>query len=157
APAPSASAPISPPPAATASPAAAPDAGSPLGAKVRLIFEQNCFRCHGQDGDTEGGVNVLDRDKLVSGKKVTPGDPQTSRLFKRPPRAPNPMPPEDESPRPSADDVELVKQWIAAGAPPFAEAAAAAKPIDVRSMLTAIRDHLLKAPEQDRRFLRYFT
>src|SRR5262249_24882430 len=128
-----------------------------LASQVRTIFEQDCFRCHGQDGNAESGVFVLDRDKLVSARKVVPGDPDASRLFKRVSSPPSPIPPVEETPRPSAEDIALTKRWTAAGAPPCPEAKAAAGSADTRSMLTAIRDHLLKAPEKDRRFLRYFT
>jgi serine/threonine-protein kinase len=144
-----------------ATPVAAQDApvdpNAQLGAQARAILEQNCFRCHGQDDEAEAGVYILDRDKLVAQKKVVPGNPEGSRLVVRLTSAKNPMPPEDESPRPSADDIALIKKWIAAGAPSFTAATGAAKASDAGPMLTAIRDHLLKTPEQDRKFLRYFT
>jgi len=130
---------------------------SQLGLQVRAIFEKNCFRCHGQDGEAEAGVFVLDRDKLVDKKKVVPGDPDSSRLYKRVTSAKSPMPPEDETPRPSAGDIALIKQWIAAGAPSYNVAPSTAGSLDTAYMLTAMRDHLVKVPEQDRRFQRYFT
>jgi serine/threonine-protein kinase len=126
-------------------------------AQVRAIFEKNCFRCHGRDGQAEAGVLILERDKLVAQKKVVPGDAEKSRLFQRLTSEDDPMPPEDETPRPSAADIEVVKQWIVAGAPSFTEAATAAGSLDAAYVLTAMRDHLVKLPEQDRRFQRFFT
>jgi serine/threonine-protein kinase len=139
-------------------PAAAPVAVASDASQVRAIFEKCCFRCHGQDDEAEAGVYVLDRDKLIAKKKVVPGDPEHSRLYQKITSTTSPMPPEDETPRPSADDIALIKKWIAAGAPPLtAEATAASGSLDAGYLLTAVRDHLLKTPEQDRKYQRYFT
>jgi len=38
-----------------------------LATKARALFQTHCYRCHGQDGANEGGLNfILDRDKLVA-------------------------------------------------------------------------------------------
>src|SRR5262249_39694792 len=58
---------------------------------------------------------ITDLAKLVARKKVVPGDPAASRLFKRVDEGS--MPPPGEQPRPSADDVAVLKKWIEAGAP----------------------------------------
>ena len=87
-----------------------------LAAKARRVFEANCHRCHGKDGAVEGGLNyVTDLGKLVARKKVVPGDADGSRLFRR--VDDGTMPPEGESPRPTAEDVTILKKWIEAGAP----------------------------------------
>src|SRR6266702_1445388 len=89
-----------------------------LARKAQDIFKTNCYRCNGQDGTVEGGLNyVLDFKTLVARKKVIPGDAGKSRLFKRLTSDDNPMPPEEEKVRPSKDDVAAIKQWIEAGAP----------------------------------------
>src|SRR5947209_6280536 len=76
-----------------------------LAPKVHAILKANCHRCHGHDGANEGGFNyVLDRSRLVGRKKVVPGDPATSKLYKRLVNSDEPMPPADERPRPSADE-----------------------------------------------------
>ena len=55
-----------------------------LARKARRVLDANCHRCHGQDGAVEGGLNyVPDLGKLVARKKVVPGDPDGSRLFRR--------------------------------------------------------------------------
>jgi WD40 repeat protein/mono/diheme cytochrome c family protein len=139
--------------AATAATAADPP--PQLAAKAREVLKANCYRCHGQDGAVEGGFNyVLDRDKLVAGKKVVPGKPDESPLLRK--VVGGKMPPPDESPRPSAADVALLKQWVEAGAPGAAPAPARAfvTEDDVASLLLADLD---KLDRRARRFARYFS
>ena len=95
--------------------AADPDKAA-LAAKARTVLQTYCYRCHGKDGSVEGAMNyVADLPKLVARKKVVPGDPDGSRLFRR--VDDGTMPPPDEKPRPSAEDVAILKRWIEAGAP----------------------------------------
>jgi len=55
-----------------------------LARKAQDILKANCYRCHGQNGSVEGGLNyVLDVKTLVARKKIVPGDPAKSRLLKR--------------------------------------------------------------------------
>jgi mono/diheme cytochrome c family protein len=61
-------------------------AGNPqaLAAQAGAILKTNCHRCHGQDGAMEGGFNyVLDRQRLVERHKITPGQPEQSKLLRR--------------------------------------------------------------------------
>src|SRR4051794_12823382 len=52
--------------------------------KARGVLRTYCYRCHGQDGRSEGGLNVvIDLAKLVEGKRVIPGDPDGSKLLRR--------------------------------------------------------------------------
>src|SRR4051812_8975448 len=45
-----------------------------LAARAHAILKANCYRCHGQEGAVEGGLNyILDRDKLIARRKVVPG------------------------------------------------------------------------------------
>src|ERR1700722_4505935 len=68
-----------------------------LATKARALFQTHCYRCHGQDGANEGGLNyILDRDKLVERRKILPGEPDKSRLFKRLIHPNDPMPPAEE-------------------------------------------------------------
>jgi tetratricopeptide (TPR) repeat protein len=129
-----------------------------LARKVRLVFERNCYRCHGNDGANEGGFNyVLDRRRLLERRKVVPGEPAKSRLFRRLSSDDNPMPPEDEKPRPSAGDIALVKRWIEAGAPDFDPATNKRPFLSHAAVLKAVRADLGRLPERQRRFTRYFT
>jgi serine/threonine-protein kinase len=70
------------------------------------------------------------------------------------------MPPEDEKPRPTADEVAALKAWIDAGAPAFpATAAGGRRPfLSEGSALAVVRDHLRNLPAQSGQpFQRYFT
>ena len=130
-------------------------ADADLAVKATAILNVNCRRCHGQDGTAEGGMNfILDTAKLVARKKIIPGHPDQSPLFKK--LAAGKMPPAGERPRPSATDIALVRQWIEAGAP-------SAAPVVRRPILTdaAVFKRILADLEgqepRSRRFLRYFS
>lgn len=127
---------------------------SPLAEKARAVLKTHCYRCHGQEGAVEGGLNyVADLGKLVGRKKVVPGDADASRLFKR--MADGTMPPPDEQPRPSPAELAAVRDWIQAGAPGASLGARTAiTPADVHATILADLDtHDRRA----RRFQRYFS
>jgi WD40 repeat protein len=126
-----------------------------LAQKAQAILKANCHRCHGQDGSVEGGMNfILDREKLVARKKIVPGKADESPLFKR--VAAGKMPPPEEQPRPSADELAVLRKWIDLGAPPT-------QPAIERPVLTeaAVFDLILadleKLEPRARRFTRYFS
>ena len=82
---------------------------------------QNCFKCHGEDpknikGD---GLKVLDHAYLVQKdrKIVVPGDPDASNLILQ--VESERMPPGNKLPKVSQADRQVLRDWIAAGAPPF--------------------------------------
>ncbi len=127
-----------------------------LGRQARELLKIYCYRCHGQDGAVEGGMSyILDRDRLVARGKVVPGKAADSPLYRR--VATGKMPPPEESPRPNANDIALLKKWIDGGAP---SPEALARP---RALLTEsdIQRHILadldKTLARQRRFLRYFS
>jgi hypothetical protein len=92
--------------------------------QIQPILSQNCYACHGPDeAAIEGGLRLDTREKALkggdSGKVIIPGNPDASELIKRithsdpdeimpPPEKKKPLPPEQ---------VALLKQWIAEGAP----------------------------------------
>lgn len=124
--------------------------------QAREILTTNCHRCHGQNGAVEGGFNyLLDRDRLVARKKIVPGQPEKSPLLQR--IQDGEMPPEDEKPRPTAEDIARLRRWIAAGAPAFAPSAASPSFIAPTEVVRAIEADLQSHHERDRRFMRYFT
>jgi mono/diheme cytochrome c family protein len=58
------------------------EAQAGLTQRVHDMFKANCYRCHGQDGENEGGLNyVADLRTLVSRNKVVPGKPEESVVF----------------------------------------------------------------------------
>jgi WD40 repeat protein len=129
---------------------------SELAAKAQAILKANCYRCHGQAGAVEGGMSyILDRDKLVTRRKVIPGDSAASPLYKR--VAAGKMPPPDQKVRPGPADVALLKKWIDAGAPSATPAVAAHSYLNEAETYAAILADLDKMERRDRRFARYFT
>jgi serine/threonine-protein kinase len=142
----------------TAPPVAAAEPAE-LAAKARAILEANCFRCHGKDGTGEGGFDyILNVAKLIERKKVVPRDPEKSKLFRRVSSTSDPMPPEDEKPRPSKDDIGALQAWIAAGAPEFPNPALAQRPfLTDKDVYRAMYDHLFAQHKESARYTRYLT
>lgn len=138
-----------------ADPALAGDDPKQLAAQAQSILKIHCYRCHGQDGAIEGGMNYgTDLSKLVARKKVIPGDPAGSRLFKR--IEDGTMPPPGEKSRPSEEEITSIKKWIAAGAP-GGEAAPTRPILTSTDVNTAILADLETMDRRARRFQRYFT
>lgn len=127
-----------------------------LARKVQQILATHCYRCHGKGGANEGGFNyALDRRRLLERRKVVPGNPAKSRLYRR--LANEDMPPPDEKPRPSSAEVALLKRWIEAGAPDFNPPAGRRRPVAQADVWRAVRADLDRLPRKQRRFTRYFT
>jgi serine/threonine-protein kinase len=90
-----------------------------LAAEVKAIFSDHCFSCHGGPETTGGRVKVLDHENLLKRKAIKPSKPDESKIIEyitddsegRMPKPPAPkLPPEK---------IEVVRRWIAAGAPNF--------------------------------------
>jgi serine/threonine-protein kinase len=139
-----------------------PDAKK-LTEQALAILKTHCYRCHGLDGSNEGGLAyILDVKQLIARRKIVPGDSKKSRLYAR--LAEGDMPPEGEKLRPSKAEVTTLKSWIEvlgkSGVPSVPTVEPAEKPRSYVSTLDnwkAIRDHLRRVPEPQRRFQRYFT
>ena len=84
---------------------------------VRPILKAQCFHCHGEDGETRGGLDVrlsrLLRKGGKSGPAIVPGDPSASHLLELIQSGEMPK----EKPRLPERDIETIRRWIAAGAP----------------------------------------
>jgi WD40 repeat protein len=139
--------------------AAAPPVSTPsdpaLVARAQTVLRTYCYRCHGQDGAIEGGFNyILDRNKLIARRKIVPGQPERSPLMTRVLKGR--MPPPAEKPRPSPADVQILQEWIRAGAHP---AHPTAEPVLVHEadVLEWILADLEKIERRSRRFVRYFS
>ena len=94
-----------------------------LAQRVRAIFSNNCFACHGPDPEErQGGFRLDDRESMLaeadSGERpVVPGEPDASELLRRLTADDGErMPPEDFGRRLTAADIDLVRAWIAQGA-----------------------------------------
>src|SRR5262245_31983129 len=106
-----------------AAPPADPAPGS-LAARVWPILQAKCSACHGDDAKKlRGGLDLRSRDTALrggdSGKPAfVPGKPDGSPLYVAVTRRDtNLVMPPKENDRLSAAEVELVRRWVAAGAP----------------------------------------
>jgi hypothetical protein len=84
---------------------------------VLPIFRDKCIACHDPD-KAKGGLTLNNYTKVMaggsSGEVVKPGDPDGSRLFQVVAHKQQPfMPPKSDMI--SADQVEVIRQWIAGG------------------------------------------
>ena len=84
---------------------------------IRPILSDNCFKCHGPDKQ-RSGLRLDVADIPVEKKAIVPGDPDLSNLIKRV-SSTDPefqMPPSDILPRPTPEQIEKLRAWIAQGA-----------------------------------------
>jgi len=95
---------------------------------IQPIFETHCMVCHDQD-DSKGGLDLSSYASLLqgggSGHTVVKGQPGSSRLYQLLSHSERPFMPKDADKLPDAQ-IELIRQWIALGAPENAAAASIA-------------------------------
>jgi WD40 repeat protein len=139
-------------------PAASPPVSVPqseLASRAGAIFRKVCYRCHGEDGAVEGGLNyILDRDMLVARRKIVLGQPEKSPVYRR--LVKGTMPPAGQLPRPTSEEVALLRRWIEAGAP-LARSSAEVELVSETRVLQWVLADLDKQPRRKRRFIRYFS
>ena len=89
---------------------------------VQPVLEASCVQCHGAEKD-KGGLRLHTAKDLAaggdSGTAVDAATPDASPLLKRlllPPDDDEAMPPKDKAPRPTADQIAKLREWVAAGA-----------------------------------------
>jgi hypothetical protein len=89
---------------------------------VAPVLNEKCGSCH-NESKRRGGLSVADYASLrkggESGEAIKPGDPQASELYSRitlPPAAEGYMPKNHKNP-PTAAEIEVLRWWIAIGAP----------------------------------------
>jgi len=91
--------------------------------QIQPILSENCYACHGPDGETvEAGLRLdSEKDALKggeSGKAIVPGDPGKSLIIERITHS-DPdevMPPPKKKDRLKPAQVALIRQWIEEGA-----------------------------------------
>jgi mono/diheme cytochrome c family protein len=126
-----------------------------LALKAQGVLKAHCYRCHGEGGAVEGGMNYIsDLERLVARKKVVAGKADESPVFKR--IAKGSMPPADANDHLTDAEKALVKQWIDAGAP-SPRTGPPRKFISQVEAQDAILADLEKLDRRSRRFVRYFT
>ena len=93
--------------------------------EIRPIFSENCYACHGPDKDKrKAGLRLDVKEdafrKLESGEvAIVPGKPEQSRLLQLvslPLDDDDHMPPKKTGKRLSAEQIDLLRQWIVQGA-----------------------------------------
>jgi WD40 repeat protein/mono/diheme cytochrome c family protein len=134
---------------------AADDPKLELAKKAQAVLKTHCYKCHGEAGAVEGGMNyVTDLERLVARKKIVPGKAEESPVFKK--IASGSMPPPEVTQRLSEDEKVVLKQWIDGGA-------AGSQPVSPKKFLTqadvqaAVLADLEKIDRRTRRFVRYFS
>ncbi len=145
-----------------------PDLPSPgLAAGVKELFRTRCLECHG-GAKTEAGVKILDRQVLLAKRKIVPGNPDGSKVFQVITSTDENvyMPPKGQ-PRLRSEDIDLVRRWLAEGAPDFPadlavppelEKEAAFKDVvGVSYVLQKILADVRALPLEERRYIRYFS
>jgi hypothetical protein len=140
-----------------AAPARAQDDPKQLAGQARLVLRQYCQRCHsGPNSESGYEWDALNIASMKEGKVLVPGKPDESELHAR--LAKDTMPPRNIPKRPSEAEREVVRKWIAAGAPEFPKDAGRTPPfLSLETMLRSVRDHLRDADRADRPYLRYFS
>lgn len=140
----------------SSTPASSADFAS-LPAAVTNIFKTSCYRCHGEDGASEGGFNfALNLPKLVQ-TLVKPKNAAASQLYQRLTATDDSaMPPVGEEPRPSEKEIATIKAWIDAGAPAPSQEEKR-EYITNEQIAKYVADDVAKAEGRSRRYLRYFT
>lgn len=89
---------------------------------VAPILEASCVKCHNEK-KAKGKLNLATKEGVEKGsedgKVIEAGKPEDSHLMKSillPADDEDAMPPKDKAPRPTAEQVETLKKWIADGA-----------------------------------------
>jgi hypothetical protein len=106
-------------------PLAAEEKSIDFNREIRPILSENCYACHGPDAnERQAGLRLDRRDaalaELESGAHaIVPGDVEKSTLVARISAADSSerMPPEDSDKKLTAEQIQKLTQWIAAGAP----------------------------------------
>ncbi|HKQ74576.1 MAG TPA: cytochrome c [Blastocatellia bacterium] len=133
--------------------------------RVKRIFAERCFQCHGLNGKAAKNVFALDRTRLILSGVVIPGD-AGSVLLKAVESGAMPL----GGPELSVEDKAVVRNWILAGAPDWPDSpdrldrpdgkAGAASPrvfISESSLLSMIGDDLERIAPRDRQYIRYLS
>ncbi|MEO6787548.1 MAG: DUF1549 domain-containing protein, partial [Chthoniobacteraceae bacterium] len=89
---------------------------------IQPLFAEFCYECHGPDAQ-KGGLSLTTREGAMKvlesdAKAIVPGHPEKSEALARLLTADEDdvMPPKKKTKRPSKQQIELIRKWIASGA-----------------------------------------
>ena len=121
------------------------------------IFQQSCLICHGPDGAYRETLLIEHNTLITENGSVVPGNPESSRLYKRLLGEGGQLMPLGGPPLPDSQ-IETVKNWILAGAPDWtATSTTDGDFISPTEILNTIETHLMSLSSFDREYARYFT
>lgn len=131
------------------------------GTRALEVFKKHCADCHA-DGSNEGGFGYSDDlARIVEKQKVIPGNVPQSRIFIR--MHASEMPPKGEEPtgeRPTQAELDVIGEWIAAGAPmPGVDV----KQVESRPVISLgeelhhERNYLRTIDRAERQYVRFFS
>lgn len=128
-------------------------ASTGIARRVKTIFAERCFHCHGLNGKAAKNIFALDRVRLVLSRAVIPGD-AASQLLKAIESGAMPA----DGPELSAEDKAAVREWILAGALDWdADDADHRAFISESSLLLKIAEDLERTAPRDRPYIRYLS
>ncbi|MEM6692512.1 MAG: c-type cytochrome domain-containing protein, partial [Planctomycetota bacterium] len=141
-----------------------------LAGAAQEVLSTYCGSCH-RDSD-DGGIDYIEElASLVDRKKVVPGNPGQSRIWRRMVDDADPMPPEDEEPRPSDQDKAIIESWIESLGQAEAKLPATTQKqpeekleeadqrelVSTSDVIASVHRYLSKVDESDRRYQRFFV
>ena len=131
--------------------------------QANLVFEENCFQCHGDLGDFKGVLLIEEYNSLIQSGSVIRGQPEASELYKRlfgptenGAQMPPNLPPFNRPPL-TDKEIEIIRVWIENGASDWNVVDNNRNFITPRRVLETIRDHIETLPIPKRAFARYFS
>lgn len=126
---------------------------------AKNLVNKYCNQCHGLNQSNSGGLtNITDLAQKIADGLIIAGKPETSKLYERMTSKTSPMPPAGSS-KPTAEELEAFKKWIADGAN-TKTTDASAKPVVSEDQLLkdATLDLIKEVPnEADRKNVRYLS
>ena len=128
-----------------------------LAGKAGAILDRYCARCHRGEGSESGyAFDVNQVPSMLEQSVIEAGKPEDSELYTAIFRGR--MPPRNQTslPKPTPEESDLIRRWIAAGAPQFPQAQPR-PPIPLPAMLLQIKNHYEKLESADRAVTRYLT